>query len=104
LIIDLYPPGPRDPAGIHNEIWQAIAGEDYLPARDKPLTLASYESTEGLRTYVVDAAVGNVLTDMPLFVQPGYGVFVPREKTYNAAFARMPQRWRRVLERPEPTN
>lgn len=31
LIIDLRPPGRRDPAGIHNEIWQAIAGEDYVP-------------------------------------------------------------------------
>lgn len=100
LIIDLYPPGARDPAGIHGEIWQAIAGEEYTQARDKPLTLAAYESGEAIRAFVVGAAVGDVLTDMPLFLQPGYGVMVPLEKTYNAAFARVPLRRRDPLEQP----
>src|SRR5487761_542432 len=54
LIVALYPPGPRDPAGIHNEIWQAIAGEGYVPPRGKPLTLAAYESGDALRAYVVN--------------------------------------------------
>lgn len=98
LIIDLHPPRRRDPAGIHNEIWQAIAGEKYVPPPDKPLTLASYESGVGLGTYVVGVAVGDVLPDMPLFLQPGHGVYLPLEKTYNAAVAKVPQRWRRVLE------
>lgn len=101
LVIDLYPPGPRDPAGIHNEIWQAIAGEEYIPPPDKPLTLAAYESGAGLRAYVAGAAVGDMLSDMPLFLEPGHGVFVPLEKTYNVAYAKMPRRWRHVLEGAE---
>lgn len=101
LVIDLHPPGRRDPAGIHNEIWQAIAGEEYLPPPGKPLTLASYDSGVGLRAYVVGAAVGDVLADMPLFLQPGHGVYVPLEKTYSAAVAKVPQRWRLVLEAPD---
>lgn len=101
LIVDLHPPGPRDPAGIHNEIWQAIAGEAYVPPPGKPLTLASYDSGEGLRAYVVGAAVGDALTEMPLFLQPGHAVYVPLEKTYTAAVAKVPQRWRRMLEAAE---
>lgn len=98
LIIDLYPPGPRDTAGIHNEIWQAIAGEEYVPPPDKPLTLAAYESGDALRAYVRDIAVGDTLPDMPIFLQPGRGVMAPLEATYNRAFANVPRQRRRVLE------
>jgi hypothetical protein len=100
LILDLHPPGRRDPDGIHGEIWQEIAGEEYAPPRDRPLALASYETGNALRAYVVHAAVGEPLTDMPLFLEPGKAVTVPLEETYNGAFAAMPQRWRRVLEAP----
>ena len=98
LVIDLYPPGPRDAAGIHNEIWQAIAGEEYVPPPDKPLTLASYESGDALRAYVVNAAVGDSLADRPIFLQPGLGIMAPLEATYNRAFAKVPRRRRRPLE------
>jgi hypothetical protein len=98
LIIDLYPPGPRDVAGIHNEIWQAIAGEEYVPPRDKPLALAAYESGDALRAYVVNAAVGDTLAEMPLFLQPGRAIMVPLEKSYQSAFARVPWRRRSALE------
>jgi hypothetical protein len=98
LIIDLYPPGRRDPEGIHGEIWQEVAGQEVEAALDKPLTLAAYEAGNALRAYVVRAAVGDTLTDMPLFLEPGQAVTVPLEATYNAAFAEVPRRWRRVLE------
>jgi hypothetical protein len=29
LLIDLHPPGRRDPNGIRGEIWQEIAGQEY---------------------------------------------------------------------------
>jgi hypothetical protein len=100
LIIDLYPPGKRDPDGIHGEIWQEVAGQEYALPVDKPLTLAAYETGDTLRAYVEQAAVGDPLTDMPLFLEPGKAVEVPLEATYNAAFAEVPRRWRRVLEAP----
>jgi hypothetical protein len=100
LIIDLHPPGKRDPDGIHNEIWQEVAGQEYALPANKPLTLAAYEAGNALRAYVVQAAVGDPLTDMPLFLEPGKAVEVPLEATYNAAFAEVPRRWRRVLETP----
>src|SRR3982751_6444286 len=44
LILDLFPPGPRDPDGLHAAIWEEIAGRPPAPAAaGKPLTLAAYE-------------------------------------------------------------
>ncbi len=99
LIIDLLPPGKRDPNGIHDKIWQEVAGQKYTFPADKRLTLAAYESNNGgVRAYVVHAAVGDALTEMPLFLEPGQTVEVPLEATYESAYAEMPRRWRRVLE------
>jgi hypothetical protein len=49
LIIDLHPPGKRDPDGIHGEIWQGIAGQEYTLPENKPLTLAAYETGDTVR-------------------------------------------------------
>ena len=100
LIVDLHPPGRRDPHGIHAEIWEEIAGEESAAATDKPLTLAAYESDLSVRAYFVPVAVGDALTAMPLFLEPGKAVEVPLEETYCAAFAEVPRRWQRVLETP----
>jgi len=48
----------------------------------------------------IHSVVGKVLADMPMFLEPGLAVTVPLEATYNAAFAEVPRRWRRVLEAP----
>jgi len=100
MVLDLYPPGRRDPHGIHAEIWSELEGDDteYLLPIDKPLTLASYESELGVRAYVNHVAVGDRLPEMPLFLMPQKTVSVPLEETYNAAFAAVPKRWRTVIE------
>ena len=98
LIVDLHPPGPRDPQGIHSAIWEEIAGQPYSPPAGKPLTLASYESDLALRTYVRCIAVGEELVDMPLFLDRHMHIEVPLERTYQSAFAAVPRRWQRVLE------
>jgi hypothetical protein len=97
LIIDLLPPGRRDPCGIHGAIWEELTGEDATPP-DKPLTLAAYEAGLTVRAFVETVAVGDRLLDMPLFLEPGAHVLVALEATYDAAFAAVPGRWRRVLE------
>ena len=96
LVIDLLPPGPRDPHGIHAAIWEEITGKE-SPAPDKPLTLVAYESALTIRAYVRYVAVGDALPDMPVFLEPEACVMVPLEKTYETAFTAMPRRWRRVL-------
>jgi hypothetical protein len=91
----LHPPWPRDPQGIHGVIWEELSGQE---PSDKPLTLVAYESALTVRAYVQPLAVGEVLSDMPLFLEPGAQVPVPLEATYQRAFAALPRRWRIVLE------
>jgi Protein of unknown function (DUF4058) len=102
LIVDLYPPSPRDPQGIHGAIWEYVTGQQYDMPHDRPLTLAAYDTGAGLRAYAVQLAVGDALTDMPLFLQPRAHVVVPLEATYRTAFAAVPRRWRAVLESAVP--
>ncbi|HWG43975.1 MAG TPA: DUF4058 family protein [Gemmataceae bacterium] len=104
LILDLHPLGRRDPEGIHGAIWEYMTDRSYRVPTDKPLTLAAYECDSEIRAYVVHAAVGETLTDMPLFLMPGGHVPVPLEATYQSAFAAVPRRWRRVLETPSSTS
>src|SRR5262245_29859786 len=42
LVIDLLPPTPRDPHGMHKAIWDEIEEEPFELPPDKPLTLAAY--------------------------------------------------------------
>jgi Protein of unknown function (DUF4058) len=98
LILDLLPPGKRDPEGIHNEIWQEIEGAEYALPRETPLTVVSYEAGDCVRVYIQNVAVGDVLPDMPLFLEPRQAVEIALEATYNSAFVKVPRRWRRVLE------
>jgi hypothetical protein len=98
LILDLQPPRPRDPQGIHEAIWDEIAGEEYARPLDKPLTLAAYDAGAGIRAFVEPVAVGDTPIDMPLFLEPGRYVEVPVEETYRIAFDFVPRRWRAILE------
>jgi hypothetical protein len=98
LILDLHPPGRRDPDGIHGAVWGYMTDRPYRLPADKPLTLAAYECDLAIRAYVAQAAVGEALPEMPLFLMPGGHVPVPLEATYQTAFAAVPRRWRRVLE------
>src|SRR5262245_49019628 len=103
LIVDLFPPGPRDPNGIHAAIWQEVQDEPFVLPKDKPLTLVAYECDLTTRVYLNAVAVGDPLPDMPLFLKPNGHVLVPLEVTYQTAFAGMPRRWRTVLEAsPQP--
>jgi hypothetical protein len=101
LIVDLFPPGRRDPLGIHWAIWREIdERKPYEPPADKPLTLAAYVREPVRTAYVEPVAVGDVLVDMPLFLDPVSYVNVPLEATYQLAWRGVPRRWREVLESP----
>jgi hypothetical protein len=98
LILDLHPPGKRDPNGIHGAIWEEVAGAEFEAPAGKPLTLVAYEAGPSVAAYVEPLAVGDPLLGMPLFLEPGRYTHVPLEATYQAAFAAVPRRWRDVLE------
>jgi hypothetical protein len=97
LIIDPFPPGPRDPNGIHAAIWEQVQDDPFQSSVDQPLTLVAYECDLTTRAYMETTAVGQSLPDMPLFLEPNGCVMVPLEATYDTAFAALPGRWRAVL-------
>jgi hypothetical protein len=101
LILDLLPPGPRVPRGLHSLIWEYLEGVEPSPP-ERPLTLASYETDATVRAYVTTLSVGDPLAEMPLFLAPRGCVEIPLEETYRSAFAAFPRRWRSLLEPTEP--
>jgi hypothetical protein len=98
LFVDPFPPGPRDPNGVHAAIWAEVQDEPFVLPKDKPLTLASYECGLTTRAHSECFDVGDPLPDRPLFLEPEGHILVPLESTYQTAFAGLPRRWRTVLE------
>lgn len=100
LIVDLFPPGPRDPNGIHAAIWGEFSDAPFALPAGEPLTLAAYSAGPRKRVYIEPTAVGREIIDMPLFLEPEIYVNAPLEATYQAAYRGVPKRWQRVLEAP----
>ena len=100
LTVDLFPPGPHDPHGMHEAIRRRLGQPEDpydLPA-DEPLTLASYASGHPPEAFLEYLAIGASLPDMALFLDPERYVDVPLEQTYQGAWRGMPGFWREVLE------
>lgn len=98
VVIDLFPPGPRDPEGLHKAIWNKFLDNDFTLPGDKRLTLASYAAGDLPEAFIEPVGVGGKLPDMPLFLSPDVYVPVPLEATYEVAWETMPTYWRDVLE------
>ncbi len=92
LVVDLFPPGPRDPHGVHGLIadeFDESAGFRLPPGR--PLTVASYMAGFGTQAFVDNLAVGDRLPDAPLFLTDEEYVPCPLEATYQQAFDVLPR-------------
>ena len=93
LIVDLFPPGPRDPQGIHGAIWSEIIDDDFQLPPDQPLTLVAYSADEVKQAFIEPVAAGDNLPEMPLFLEPDRYVQLPLEESYRGALDRVPNRW-----------
>ncbi len=102
LLVDLFPPGPRDPDGLHGILQRRLEDSDerYDLPEGEPLTLASYAAGPRVKAYLEHLGVGATLPEMPLFLRPDRYVNVPLEPTYQAGYRGFPAFWREVLERP----
>jgi hypothetical protein len=100
-LIDLLPPGPRDPQGVHGAVWSELGDDSYSAPPEKPLTLVAYSAGPTKRAYVEPFAVGDLLKAMPLFLSVSTYVSVPLEETYQVAFRGVPRRWRDLLGLPK---
>ena len=97
LIIDLIPPGPRDPEGIHGAIWEDVDDEVFELPGNKPLTCVSYLSSIAPEAFVEPIGYDQPLPEMPLFLTPETYVSIGLEATYEAAWKSMPHYWRGIL-------
>ncbi len=97
LILDPYPPTPRDPGGVHGAIWGELTGESFALPADHDRTLAAYRASLEKAAFVEPIAVGQALRAMPLYLtRTGY-IEVPLEATYNSAFEGVPRIYRNQL-------
>jgi len=102
LIVDLFPPTPRDPRGIHQAIWGEGREGDFALPDDKPLTCVSYAAFPGMEVFLEPVAVGDALPEMPLFLTPEVYVPLPLETTYQSAWEAVPDVWRNALTTAPP--
>lgn len=98
LVIDPFPPGPRDPQGIHKAIWDEITDEPFELPSDRQLTLAAYQAAPIKTAYVEPYAVGRPLPDMPLFLHNDFYINVPLEATYVDTWNVLPELLRQLVQ------
>jgi hypothetical protein len=97
MVVDLFPPSPRDPQGLHPLIWGEIEEEPLELPADKPLTIASYAAGVPVTAYVEPVAVGDPLPEMVLFLDPDTYVLVPLEPSYQETWSRCPRQFRQAV-------
>lgn len=105
LIVDLFPPTPRDPFGIHKVIWDEFEEEDFAFPEGKDRLLVSYQTGGQRVAYIEPVAVGDVLPEMPLFLTGDLHVMVPTDSTYQTAWDASPHAMRVAVQTgvmPEP--
>jgi hypothetical protein len=100
LVVDPFPPGKRDPQGIHGAIWAELEGADFRQPVKKPLTLASYAAGPTTTARVQPFAVGQSIPDMPLFLSEERYVWVGLESAYQGAWEGTPDEVRDALAAP----
>ncbi len=98
LLIDLFPPGPRDPRGIHPAVWGDDCPDDFELPPNKPFSCVSYIGAPGAEAFIEPVGQADELPAMPLFLSPEKYVPVPLAATYATAWEGLPNYWRGVLE------
>ncbi len=98
LIVDLFPPTPRDPQGINKAIWDEIGDEPFDLPPDKPLTVGSYLGGDLPESYVETIGVGDPLPSLPIFLSPDRYIPAPLEETYHQAWAVFPAMLKEIME------
>ncbi len=103
LVVDPFPPTPRDPHSLHKLIWDEIEEVPFAMPSDEPLLLASYRAGDdsvGIspEAYLEAFRVGGSMPDMPAWVDQDMSILVPLERTYDSAWAVCPADYRYLVE------
>jgi hypothetical protein len=97
LLVDVHPPGPRDPNGIHAVLLSEIGNEDYVLDSERPLTVAAYIGGAPVHAFATHFTVGEPVPEMPLFLTRENYLGVPLEMAYMAAWEDVPAQYQEVL-------
>jgi hypothetical protein len=97
LLIDVHPPGARDPHGIHGALLNEIGMENYVLPGELPLTVVAYIGGAVVEAFVAHFAVGEPIPQMPLFLTRENYIRVPLEAAYHAAWEDVPPQYQEVL-------
>jgi hypothetical protein len=100
LVVDLFPPTPRDPHGIHKAIWDEFTDEPFEHPPGKPLTVAAYLASDLPTAYVEPVGVGDPLPSLPIFLSEDRYVPAPLEATYQQAWAVFPALLKELIDPP----
>ena len=98
LVVDLFPPTPRDPQGIHKAIWDEFGDEPFEAPPGKPLTVASYIGGDFPTAYVESVGVGDPLPSSPIFLSETRYIPAPLEATYMRAWAAFPALLKELID------
>jgi hypothetical protein len=98
LVVDLFPPTPRDPQGIHKAIWDELGDQPFDVPPGKPLTVASYIGGDIPTAYVESVGVGDPLPSLPIFLSETRYIPAPLEATYQEAWAVFPALLKELIE------
>src|SRR5437588_691481 len=82
VVVDLFPPGRHDPAGLRAGLWEHLDAEEYTLPSGKPLTFASYAAGPATVAYLEHRAVGDPPCDLPLFLTSERYIDLPLATTY----------------------
>ncbi len=98
LVVDLFPPTPRDPQGIHKAIWDELCDEPFEAPPGKPLIVASYLGGDIPTAYVEPVGIGDALPSLPIFLSEDRYIPAPLEQTYQEAWADFPATLKELIE------
>jgi hypothetical protein len=99
LVVDLFPPSPRDPQGIHKAIWDEFGDEPFALPDDQDRAVASYLGGDLPTAYVEPLGVGDRLPSLPIFLSDAYYVPAPLEETYLQAWEVFPAMLKGIMPR-----
>lgn len=98
LVIDPFPPTPRDPLGVHKPVWDDTKEEPFAfpPGHDR--VLASYLAGPVRAAFVKTLGVGDPVPDMPVYLRADdLYVDVPLAASYDEAWAVTPEPLRQAV-------
>ncbi|MFO0969044.1 MAG: hypothetical protein U0793_26115 [Gemmataceae bacterium] len=98
LIVDLFPPTPRESSGDSQAIWDEIEDEPFTLPAGQDRVLVSYQTGEEKVAYIEPVGLGERLPDMPLFLTSELHVMTPLEPTYQASWQAAAEELRLAVE------